>query len=77
MAGNVFALLRDTRGFVTERYLELGPVFRVRVMSRRDETQPSMQFTLHCDGAPSTGRAVWRGANYPAYPAATSTIGGE
>ena len=34
MAGNVFALLRDMRGFVTERYLELGPVFRVRVMNR-------------------------------------------
>ena len=34
MAGNVLALLRDMRGFVTERYLELGPVFRVRVMSR-------------------------------------------
>ena len=35
LAGNVFALLRDMRGFVTERYLELGPVFRVRVMYRR------------------------------------------
>ena len=34
-AGNVFALLRDMRGFVTERYLELGPVFRIRVMNRR------------------------------------------
>ena len=35
VAGNVFALMRDMRGFVTERYLELGPVFRVRVMNRR------------------------------------------
>ena len=35
LAGNVFALLRDMRGFVTERYLELGPVYRVRVMNRR------------------------------------------
>ena len=34
LAGNVFALLRDMRGFVTERYLELGPVFRIRVMHR-------------------------------------------
>ena len=34
LAGNVFALLRDMRGFVTERYLELGPVFRIRVMTR-------------------------------------------
>ena len=34
MAGNVFALMRDMRGFVTERYLELGPVFRIRVMHR-------------------------------------------
>ena len=35
LPGNVFALLRDMRGFVTERYLEHGPVFRIRVMSRR------------------------------------------
>ena len=35
LAGNVFSLLRDMRGFVTDRYLELGPVFRIRVMSRR------------------------------------------
>ena len=35
LAGNVFALLRDMRGFVTDRYLELGPVFRIRVMNRR------------------------------------------
>ena len=34
LAGNVFALMRDMRGFVTERYLELGPVFRIRVMHR-------------------------------------------
>ena len=34
IAGNVFALMRDMRGFVTERYLELGPVFRIRVMHR-------------------------------------------
>ena len=35
VAGNVFALMRDMRAFVTERYLELGPVFRIRVMNRR------------------------------------------
>ena len=35
LAGNVFALLRDMRGFVTNRYLELGPVYRIRVMNRR------------------------------------------
>ena len=34
LAGNVFALMRDMRGFVTERYLELGPVFHIRVMHR-------------------------------------------
>ena len=30
LAGNLLALLRDMRGFVTERYLELGPVYRIR-----------------------------------------------
>ena len=35
LAGNVFALLRNMRGFVTERYLELGPVFRIRIVNRR------------------------------------------
>ncbi|MCY4453448.1 MAG: cytochrome P450 [Immundisolibacterales bacterium] len=35
LAGNIFALLRDMRGFVTERYRELGPVYRIRVMNRR------------------------------------------
>ena len=35
VAGNVFAFMRDMRAFVTERYLELGPVYRVRVMNRR------------------------------------------
>ena len=35
VAGNVFALLRDMRAFVTDRYLELGPVYRIRVMNRR------------------------------------------
>ena len=35
LVGNVFALLRDMRAFVTDRYLELGPVYRVRVMNRR------------------------------------------
>ena len=35
LAGNVLALLRDMRAFLTERYLELGPVSQVRVMNRR------------------------------------------
>ena len=35
LAGNVFALLRNMRSFVTERYLEFGPVYRIRVMNRR------------------------------------------
>ena len=35
VAGNALALLRDMRGFVTERYQELGPVYRIRVMNRR------------------------------------------
>ena len=35
VAGNVFALMRDMRAFVTECYLELGPVYRIRVMNRR------------------------------------------
>ena len=35
LAGNVVALSRDMRAFVTDRYLELGPVYRIRVMNRR------------------------------------------
>lgn len=35
LAGNLLALLRDMRGFVTERYLELGPVYRIRLLNRR------------------------------------------
>ena len=35
LAGNLLAMLRDMRGFVTERYLELGPVYRIRLLNRR------------------------------------------
>ena len=35
LACNVLAVLRDMRAFVTDRYFELGPVCRIRVMNRR------------------------------------------
>ena len=35
LAGNVLALSRDMRAFVTDRYLEPGPVYRFRMMNRR------------------------------------------
>ena len=49
LAGNLLALLRDMRGFVTERYLELGPVYRIRVLNRR--------FTVLA-GRETTGRFI-------------------
>ena len=33
--GSVFDVMRDMRAFLTEQYLELGPVFRLRLMHRR------------------------------------------
>ncbi len=32
--GNVLDLAKDTRGFLTEKYLELGPIFRVRALNQ-------------------------------------------
>jgi cytochrome P450 len=32
--GNVLDLARDTRAFLTEKYLELGPIFRVRALNQ-------------------------------------------
>ena len=35
LVGNVVPMARDIRGFLTARYLELGPVFGVRMLHRR------------------------------------------
>lgn len=35
LVGNTFAMLRDIRDFLTRSYLELGPVFRIRMLHRR------------------------------------------
>ncbi len=34
MAGNVLSLMGGIRAFLTERYLEIGPIFRVKAFNR-------------------------------------------
>ena len=53
MVGNVLALLRDMRAFVTGCYLELGPVYRIRVTNRRFTVLagPEANRFVHRDGA--------------------------